>query len=157
MKTIKLIILLALLMPVVLNAQTVTVDGIDYSIMSDWYNGWVTTAHVSARPGINGSAYKELDNIVIHEKVTYNGVEYPVTYIEGCAFSYCNNITTLELPSTIVSIGGSAFEHCDNLTSIVLPSGLVEIGENAFRECTSLSSIEIPSGVTEIGAYAFNG
>ena len=155
MKTIKLIILLALLMPVVLNAQTVTVDGIDYYITSDWYYG-TQTARVSARAGKNGySAYKELDNIVIHEQVTYNGVECPVTGIENGAFYYCDNITTLELPSTIVSIGGSAFEHCDNLTSIVLPSGLVEIGENAFRECTSLSSIEIPSGVTEIGAYAF--
>lgn len=154
MKTIKLI-LLALLMPVVTLAQTVTVDGIDYYITSDWYYG-TQTARVSARAGKNGySAYKELDNIVIHEQVTYNGVECPVTGIENGAFYYCDNITTLELPSTIVSIGGSAFEHCDNLTSIVLPSGLVEIGENAFRECTSLSSIEIPSGVTEIGAYAF--
>ena len=156
MKTIKLIILLALLMPVVLNAETVTVDGIDYSIMFDWYYDGVKTAHVSAHDGINGSAYKELDNIVIHDKVTYNGVEYPVTAIENCAFSYCNNITTLELPNTIVSIGGSAFIGCNNLTSIVLPSGLIEIGEDAFRECTSLSSIEIPSTVTEIGVYAFN-
>ena len=74
MKTIKLIILLALLMPVVLNAETVTVDGIDYYITSDWYYG-TQTARVSARAGKNGySAYKELDNIVIHEQVETLGV-----------------------------------------------------------------------------------
>lgn len=51
-------------------------------------------------------------------------------------------------------IGASAFDRCNNLVSLRLPASLVTIGENAFLDC-SLRSIFIPAGVTNIASTAF--
>ena len=47
------------------------------------------------------------------------------------------------------------FIACQNLTSINLPSTLEIIGESSFYYCTALPSITIPAGVTTIGELAF--
>ena len=43
------------------------------------------------------------------------------------------------------------------MTSINIPSSVTSIGENAFRNCSSLTSINIPSSVTSIEVNAFHG
>ncbi|MCI8325697.1 MAG: leucine-rich repeat domain-containing protein, partial [Clostridia bacterium] len=52
---------------------------------------------------------------------------------------------------------GSAFEGCRNLTSIEIPASVTSIGSYAFWYCSSLTSIEIPASVTSIGDRAFSG
>ncbi len=101
------------------------------------------------------------------------------TEIAGYAFCGCSNITSIEIPSSVTSIGAYAFEDsgltsieipnsvttigsgafygCSSLTSIEIPSSVTSIGYSVFRGCSSLTSIEIPSGVTSIGYYAFEG
>ena len=75
--------------------------------------------------------------------------------IAGCAYSYIyegvetiarraflhTGITTLELPSTLQTIGEQAFSGCESLVSIDLPAGLESIGGLAFSGCTNLSEI----------------
>lgn len=62
---------------------------------------------------------------------------------------------------TVIVTGGEilygAFSNCNNLTTIVLPSDLTEINDFAFAYCNSLESITIPEGVTSIGKEAFLG
>ena len=50
-----------------------------------------------------------------------------------------------------------AFQYCEGLTSIVIPDSVIEIGIHAFQYCSSLETITIPSSVTFLGNYAFSG
>ncbi len=109
--------------------------------------------------------YRELNDGTV-EITGYNGsdteVVIPVeiggksvTSIGGSAFSYCNGLTSIELPEGLTEIGSYAFYECSGLTSIELPEGLTEIGSNVFMKCNGLTSISIPEGVTKIGNSAF--
>ena len=72
---------------------------------------------------------------------------------------YLNNtlVTTLEIPSSVTSIGLYAFYNCINLKSVTFGrnSEATFIGSSAFYGCTSLSSIMLPENLTSIGSNAF--
>ena len=78
-----------------------------------------------------------------------------VMSIGSYAFASCYFLSSVTIPSGVTSIGSSAFQYCRSLSSITIPSGVTSIGGNAFNGCSSLSSITIPSGVTSIGSGAF--
>ena len=86
-------------------------------------------------------------------------IEIPegITYIGYAAFMQCNNLTSIKLPSTLITIDAYAFAYCDNLKNIEIPHNVTNIGESAFSGCISLESIEIPAEVTYIGFEAFRG
>ena len=58
---------------------------------------------------------------------------------------------------SVRALADGCFEGCDNLTSVELPDTLETIGKDAFRNCTALRGIEIPESVTRIGVEAFYG
>ena len=41
-------------------------------------------------------------------------------------------LTSIEIPSSVTSIGSSAFYNCSSLTSIVIPSSVTSIGESCI-------------------------
>jgi hypothetical protein len=63
------------------------------------------------------------------------------------------NITSIDIPDTVTSIGYGAFRDT-NLTSVTIPDSVTSIDTYAFYN-TELSSITIPESVTSIGQYAF--
>ncbi|MBO7417769.1 MAG: leucine-rich repeat domain-containing protein [Bacteroidaceae bacterium] len=75
--------------------------------------------------------------------------------IEDYTFPDCQNITSINIPSGVTSIGERAFQSCSSLTSITIPSGVTSIGGVAFNGCSSLTSITIPNSVTSIDWVAF--
>ena len=100
--------------------------------------------------------------------------------IDNSSFNGCRNLTSVTIPSSVISIGDNAFEWCSSLTSITIPPsvktisrcsflrcsnltsitlnpGLTFIGDNAFEYCESLQAIKIPSSVISIGREAFKG
>ena len=91
----------------------------------------------------------------IPERVSFNSVEFQVVGIEENAFRMCFNLTSVEIPETVTTIGNNAFSGCRSLKSITIPSGVSMINSNAFDSCSSLTSITIPDGVTRIEQYAF--
>lgn len=110
----------------------------------------------------NDSGYSTFKNeyrgrVVIPSTVTYEGMTFRVTRIDNNAFRECDALTSVVIPSTIVSIGESAFEGCKKLKSVALSEGLESIGYAAFRDCVSLTSIKIPNSVSEFkGSWGYN-
>lgn len=130
--------LIALCWTMAIQAQTVTVDGINYYLRSD------KTATVTAST-VTG-------DIVIPEKITVDGVEYSVTSIGINAFYECKALTSVAMPS-VTSIGAQAFQSCSSLTSVAMPS-VTSIDSGAFYHCNALTSVDMPS-VTSISSDAF--
>lgn len=79
-----------------------------------------------------------------------------VTSIGIQAFLDYGDLTSIELPDSIISIGDGAFRNCTGLASIELPNGVTSIGGTAFERCISLTSIELPNSITSIGWAAFS-
>ncbi len=79
-----------------------------------------------------------------------------ITNIKTYAFSGCNNLKTINIPSGVKEISDYAFADCINLGEIVFPLSVTIINKYAFTNCSSLASINIPSGVTEIKEQAFS-
>ena len=80
---------------------------------------------------------------------------YRVTRIEDKAFFQNRDVSQLEMPFYLKSIGNSAFEQCTNLSLINLPKYLTDIGTNSFYSCTKLTEIEVPDSVINIGSHSF--
>ncbi|MBR2300297.1 MAG: leucine-rich repeat protein [Alphaproteobacteria bacterium] len=79
-----------------------------------------------------------------------------VTSLQGQAFkgTALENVTFAK-DGTLTSIGERAFEGT-NITSIDIPNTVTSIGWDAFKYCSKLTSLNIPDGAT-IGGGAFNG
>ena len=92
----------------------------------------------------------DLEEIVIPS--TYKGKA--VTMIADNAFEDAN-LTSIEIPDSVTSIGSSAFSSCDSLTSLVIPDSVTSIGQWAFYYCRRLTSVVIPDSVTSIDSFAF--
>lgn len=73
------------------------------------------------------------------------------------AFSGCESINTISLPTSIKQIGEWAYYGCENLESIVIPEGVVYIGDYAFNGCINLHSITLPNTLERIGIESFQG
>ncbi len=71
------------------------------------------------------------------------------------AFSGCNSLKSVNIPSSVIEIGASAFSNCNSLESVNIPSSVTAIGYSAFSDCGSLINVNIPSSVTQIESCVF--
>ena len=88
------------------------------------------------------------------EEVTF---DTSITTIGNDAFSWCTNLTSIEIPSHITSIEKYAFYNCTSLTAIIIPPSVTTIGVGAFAKCTSLQKVTISPSNTTMDFYAFEG
>ena len=77
-----------------------------------------------------------------------------VSSIEPYAF-IDRPIVSIDIPSSVTSIGNGAFFDAFNLKTVTIPSSVTSIGDSTFAYCFALQSIVIPSSVTTIDDYAF--
>ena len=109
---------------------------------SEWYPNVAT---VIKDPNISYSV-TNVDtyqgDVVIPEKVTYNNIEYTVRGIESEAFRNCRNLTSLQLPSTLIHISSSSFANCVQLAEINLPKAFWGFESSAFNE-SSFTAINV--------------
>ncbi|MBQ3527040.1 MAG: leucine-rich repeat protein [Clostridia bacterium] len=120
-------------------ASTLSPDGFEYYIE----NGQVTIT------GYNGND----SEVTVPEYIE----GHPVCYIGDHAFSGCEELVHIIIPSKVCEIGKYSFEGCTSLRTITLPDSTTQISEGAFMGCTSLNSIIFCSSVTSIGDKAFSG
>ena len=83
-------------------------------------------------------------------------VELPstLTSIEEYSFAYNKVLEEIILPDGVLEIGLSAFEGC-GLKKIILPDELFILGDRAFASCESLEEITIPRGVKTLSGTCF--
>ena len=99
--------------------------------------------------------YAELTDLTIPSTISYEGKVYNVIRIGYAAFDQCN-LTYVDIPSSIKTIGVGAFSNCSSLTSITLKEGLEHIEGNAFADCRLLETITFPNSLKTVGSYAFS-
>lgn len=75
--------------------------------------------------------------------------------LPASTFERCTALDSVELPSTLASVGERAFAGCERLFSIELPYAVREIGVGAFEGCSLLWSIDLPKGIETIRLGTF--
>ena len=79
-----------------------------------------------------------------------------LTSIGAWAFYDCDAISSISIPNTVTTIGNEALYHCSSLTSLSIPDAVTTLGYEAFANCTLLANVSLGSSVTSIGGYAFS-
>lgn len=140
-----LLITLTIAFSLITNASNIVeIEGIFYDLKPEK----VGTASVTSDPKTVG--YKQYTgNVIIPSTIEYEGNNYKVTEIDTYAFMGCRELTTVELPNSIITIGFGSFDGCTGLTAINIPSSVTTIKKWAFRDCSSLKKVNI----TDIGAW----
>lgn len=64
------------------------------------------------------------------------------------------SLTSVTFAEGLETIEGSAFRHCQ-ITNVELPEGLKSIGSYCFYDCSKLSSVTLPSTLHYVGTGAF--
>lgn len=120
-------------------------------------NGSIITRELSFWP--NGVTAIGVDAFKNHRNLTSIEIPASVKTIGQSAFQYAgkdkSSLTiTFEDGSKLTTIGQSAFQE-SQVQSINLPSGLTSIGYKAFYQCGKLEAIDLPASLTTIGSSAF--
>jgi hypothetical protein len=92
----------------------------------------------------------------IFENILGENILTRIDYIPANFFKE-DEITTLDIPSNITSIGDSAFRDCKKLQAVIIPDSVTSIGENVFSGCSSLKDLKLSEKIETIPNKAFSG
>lgn len=123
------------------------VDGIYYNVVS------ISDLTCEIAP-YYGHESNYSGDFVIPNEVTYNGRKLKVIRIGDYAFAN-SPVTSVTIPSGVISIGYESFYKCKNMVYIDIPNTVATIGDTSFYECSSLVSISLPVSVSCIARQAF--
>ena len=107
----------------------------------------ITSIGDNAFWGCNG--LKEVRFCINGNLDTYLTKGHPYIYVYSCGIKYYINdkeITSIEIPSNVTTLGDCVFQGFSGLTSLDLPAGITEIGSSAFQDCSGLTSLTLPAG-----------
>lgn len=112
--------------------------------------------------GLNGLDLSSIDIYAFFWAINLTSVTFGrdnVKYIGTNAFNHCD-IRTLDLPSSLTEINGRAFAFNENLSSVNIPANISSIDEGAFLSCTALKGVYMSGDYTvapNIAENAFEG
>lgn len=99
--------------------------------------------------------YYTSENGVLYNKDKTDLVAYPrnkdivfldgITAIKDAVFAERNDLTTIEIPTSVKALGKSVFLRCENLSQIYLHQNITDIGWQCFLGCTALNIVIIDS------------
>lgn len=161
------ILLLVIISALWTSASAVEIDGIYYYLEGDE----ATVTNKSQRSYAYGdsnyiNAYS--GNITIPSTITYEGSTYTVTAIQDYAFYLCSELISINIPSSVNSIGRLAFSCSPSLKAIIVNSdnpSFSSVGGILFNKDKTIlyhcpggktGNYVIPSTVKTIADYAFD-
>ena len=78
-----------------------------------------------------------------------------ITAVAANAFMGVGELTAIEIPASVQSIGKNAFVQC-GIREIALPFGITELQQYTFQYCSNLWKIALPESLTTIGLAALS-
>ena len=126
-------------------AQEVTVDNIVYEIRDD------STAAVTKGDSATG-------DVVIPAEVEYQGIKYPVVYIDAYAFMDNTAITSVKLPTSVIILDECPFFGCTSLVSITGGADTFDyIGQAPLYDTPILANIPAEDGLKYWKGWVIDG
>ncbi|NDP22744.1 MAG: leucine-rich repeat domain-containing protein [Paludibacter sp.] len=102
---------------------------------------------------------KNQDTIIICPTIQSGDYSIPPTvkHIGSSAFEGCYNLTSVIIPSSVISIGSYAFSYCSGINgNLTLPNSVKRLDEGAFYGCYNLTgTVFIPASLSDLGEYCF--
>ncbi len=162
---ISLFLVLAMISSCFLFALPTFAESVTYDI-SAAQDGSLTAVYEPTTNTLTISGLGEMKNYTSYSSIPWysnaSGIhnvvfddECGITNISDYMFFRHSNLKSINIPSSVVSIGYQAFYDDSALTEIIIPEGVISIGEQAFSGCENITSISIPSTVETIGSKAF--
>lgn len=135
-------------------AADITVDHINYTT-----NG--TKAYFNANTPTDGT----ITELVIPEKITFEGVEYSVvgtTRIDGnwpTEDTLINSVVSVTFPATVTSIDTHTFRQYKGLKYVEFKGEITAFNDAEFYECTALEEVKFayPDSVVNLHQFTFTG
>lgn len=131
------IFLFALILGISVKAQTFSAVNSDGDTI---YYG-ITNSYAPYKVEVKSNPNKYSGDITIPDSVLFNNIYYKVTTISANAFSACNTMTSMTLPSSITRINEYAFSSCTALHTINIPESVTYVGYSVFIFCFSLNTV----------------
>ena len=66
-------------------------------------------------------------------------ISHGIDEIDVGAFSGCENLKSVSIPSSVIQIGNGAFSKCPLLDDVFVPDSVIMMGKNVFAQCPSLT------------------
>ena len=91
------------------------------------------------------------------EELTHVNLPNSLTSFSNGMFLRCKKLMSVEIPSSVKSIGSYCF-YLSGISTINIPDNVQEIGEDAFERCSDLSEIAFPENneMTTISPFVCN-
>ena len=116
-----------------------------YNDISNWEDGvlYVGNYLISGKCSVYNEKTDSLETVA--EVTGDYKVKDGTKMIAGNAFLWCELLTSVTIPNSVISIGERAFSGCGSLALITIPSSVASIGTEAFGYCTSLAAMNVDS------------
>ena len=144
----------------------------DFEVDGIYYTKVGSRAYVTFQSYVNGNCTSDYSgDVVIPPTVTYSGTTYTVNEIGWGAFSGCTGLTSITIPSSIITVGDAAFKNCSSLTGVYINdleawcntsfannnSNPLYNAHHLFLNGVEVKDLVIPNTITAINKNLFCG
>lgn len=84
------------------------------------------------------------------EKLKTVNLSTSLTTIGTQAFSGCMKLESINIPASVTAIPDRCFEGCSSIVTVRIPNGVMSIGQASFAKCDKITSIYLPRSLASL-------